>query len=90
MERRGPLSKSNRDSSGWVEEDRTCLEFQAMATGMAWCRGCLICRFKVSQVLHSQPWSSQLCLMLRGREQLRERAKSSWVRAELKEQPPQF
>lgn len=34
----------------------------------------------------SQAWLSQVCLMLQGREQLRER-ESSQVRAELKEQP---
>lgn len=35
----------------------------------------------------SQAWLSQVCLMLQGREQLRERVESSQVRAERKEQP---
>lgn len=42
---------------------------------------------KAPRVLPSQAWLSQVCLMLQGRKQLRERAESSWVRAELKEQP---
>lgn len=92
--RKGFLSKSNRGSSGWKGGDKSCLEFQAMVTRMACCGSYLFCRLRApralpscSSVLPVYLLHIQLCLMCGGREQLIERAESSWVRAELKEQP---